>query len=525
MIIRKIIITIFLLFFFSVVYLTARENINGDSLGANINSPADEFYPALSGDGIYLVYASRRGDGKTSNIYISTNVNGKWDTPVDMSRINSGKDDVTPYLSLDGTMIVFSSNRDGGDPAAKKENYNLYVSFKVDDEWIEPVKLSDDVNTAENESAPSLSKDNTVLYFTRWPAGEPEKSNIYRASLTDNGFSNVEKLPDVINSGNSEFSFIPSRKREGFYFSSGRPGGYGSRDIYFVYHKLGSFGTPVNLGEKVNSEMDDIYVTEFDDDRIYFSSNKKGGVGNFDIYTAVIPHTFSETKVAETEKKDVEKEKETGFSFKVTEKKSGIPLSIEFELTLKSGEKDGGEKTVVEKSDTSGILSLITDRDISEVSIKSLSRDHDEIFKTYVTEKGVVKDIKISLEKKRVIKTVRDIDDSLEITPLDFKPIYFDSNSTKLKLEYIPYLYSIVSYLRKNENVRIKIIGHSGLSGNCRCGINKKISLRRARRVRDYILSFGIGKERVLVKGLGKRFPADAKYNEVNRRVEFQVIE
>jgi outer membrane protein OmpA-like peptidoglycan-associated protein len=523
MFIQKNIIAILLMVSLPAVYSTAQEKKPTDSLSTNINTPADEFHPTLSGDGKYLVYASRRGDGKTSNIYMSRNKNSLWESPLDMEKLNSGKDDVTPFISYDGSMIVFSSNREGGDPGGKKENYNLYVSFRVGDHWIEPVKLSDDVNTAENESAPSLSKENNILYFTRWPAGEPEKSNIYRATLTDNGFSNVEKLPEVINSGNSEFSFVPSRKREGFYFSSGRPGGYGSRDIYFVYHKLGSFGNPVNLGEKVNSEMDDIYVSEMEDDTIYYSSNKKGGVGNYDIYTAKIPKEFSETKVAETAQKDVEDEKETGFSFKVIEKKTGNPLSVEFELTLKSGEKDGDKKTVLEKSDPSGMLSLITDREISEVSIKSLSRDHRKMFKTYAVEKGVMKDIGISLEKKRVLKKVTDIEDDLEITPLDFKPIYFDSNSTKVRLEYIPYLYGIVSYMRKNENVRLKIIGHSGLRGSCK--ISTKVSLGRARRVRDYILSFGIDKERLVVKGLGKRFPADSRYNEVNRRVEFQVME
>jgi outer membrane protein OmpA-like peptidoglycan-associated protein len=131
----------------------------------------------------------------------------------------------------------------------------------------------------------------------------------------------------------------------------------------------------------------------------------------------------------------------------------------------------------------------------------------------------------ISLEKKRALRKVADIDESLEITPLDFKPIYFDSNSTKLKLEYIPYLYGIVCYMRENENVKIKIIGHSGITSRCKCDLSTKMSLRRARKVRDYLISFGIAKERILVKGLGKRFPADMKYNEVNRRVEFQVVE
>ncbi len=514
-----------LLFIIPAVYSGAQVKSPGNGLGSNINTPTDEFYPALSGDGVYLVYASRRGDGKTSNLYMSTNVNGQWDSPVDMNKLNSDKDDTTPFISHDGTMIVFSSNREGGDPAEKKENYNLYVSFKVDNQWIEPVKLSADVNSGENESAPSLNSDNSVLYFTRWPAGEPEKSNIYRATLTDNGFSNVEKLPEIINSGNSEFSFIPSRKREGFYFASGRPGGFGSRDIYFVYHKLGSFGNPVNLGEKVNSEKDDLYVTEMGDDRIIYSSNKSGGAGKYDLYLSEIPHEFSETAAADKGKKDTEpkkEEKKTGFSFKITEKKTGSPLSVEFELTLKSGKKEGGDKTVVEKSDSSGILSLITEPDITGISLKSLSAHHRKLSRSFTVENGVVKEIGIILEKKRVLKGVRDIDKDLEFTPLDAKPIYFDSNSTKLKLEYIPYIYSIVSYMRKNRNTRLRITGHSGINGNCH--VRNKISLRRAYRVRNYIRFFGIDKERLVVKGLGGRFPADSKYNEVNRRVEFEII-
>ena len=71
------------------------------------------------------------------------------------------------------------------------------------------------------------------------------------------------------------------------YFVSNRPGGYGGMDIWYSLVRNGASTEPVNLGPQVNSVADE--MTPFYDQRngvLYFSSDREGGKGGFDIYCA-----------------------------------------------------------------------------------------------------------------------------------------------------------------------------------------------------------------------------------------------
>lgn len=72
------------------------------------------------------------------------------------------------------------------------------------------------------------------------------------------------------------------------YFVSDRPGGLGGMDIWYALVHNGVADQPVNLGPQVNSASDE--MTPFYDQRngvLYFSSDREGGKGGFDIYCAV----------------------------------------------------------------------------------------------------------------------------------------------------------------------------------------------------------------------------------------------
>ena len=70
------------------------------------------------------------------------------------------------------------------------------------------------------------------------------------------------------------------------YFSSNRPGGQGGYDLYYVTWDADmNFTEPVNLGAGINSEANERdgfrYGNEF-----YFASDRKGGFGGLDVYTS-----------------------------------------------------------------------------------------------------------------------------------------------------------------------------------------------------------------------------------------------
>ncbi|MBP7585423.1 MAG: PD40 domain-containing protein, partial [Spirochaetes bacterium] len=238
------------------------------NMGATINGVGDEFYPTITSDGKTMVFSLRPKNRENSDIFISYHKNGAWTAPKAMEDLNSDADDQTPFISPDGNFILFSSNREGSQRPPKKEGSvyyltnDLYIAHKEGEGWSEPERIEGDVNTADNERAPSMSKEGKMLYFSRYPANSLEKSIIYQATLGRDGFGDVRPLPAPVNSGYSDFALMPSNNKPGFFFSSSRPGGRGLWDIYYVHYIDGEFSEPINLGSPTNSEFNDLTVTE-----------------------------------------------------------------------------------------------------------------------------------------------------------------------------------------------------------------------------------------------------------------------
>ena len=90
------------------------------------------------------------------------------------------------------------------------------------------------------------------------------------------------------NSTNTQPHIATDKKQKVLYFVSDRTGGFGGLDIWLsIIDRNGNYGVPINVGKNINSDADEI--TPFynnESGTLYFSSNKKGGSGGFDIYTS-----------------------------------------------------------------------------------------------------------------------------------------------------------------------------------------------------------------------------------------------
>lgn len=198
--------------------------------------------------------------------------------------INSKYSDHSPIIDVHESMLIYTSKRPKPDEPFYNQDEDLFVTYKAGDEWIEPERMDEKINTDENEASIGLSVDGDLLLFFR---SEYQAGNIFSSkNENDTAWSKPSLLTEEINTKNRETHACISPDNQSLYFTSNRPGGYGGLDIY-VIRRLpnGDFGEPRLLGPNINTEFDE--ETPFihpDGQTLFFSSQGHESMGGFDIF-------------------------------------------------------------------------------------------------------------------------------------------------------------------------------------------------------------------------------------------------
>jgi outer membrane protein OmpA-like peptidoglycan-associated protein len=199
--------------------------------------------------------------------------------------VNSSDHDMTPTVTADGrTMYFTSTDRKGG---KGKDDFWVTKSPENDDtDWFAPENLKD-INTDKSDGAVSIAADGQTLYFaSNRNATLTSDQNIWVATLEGKDWKNIHEIGPPINTSKweSQPSISPDGKK--LFFASNRPGGLGDIDIY-VSHQLadGRWTEPVNLGSKINSKQYDASpFIAADGTTLYFATNGRGGQGGMDLF-------------------------------------------------------------------------------------------------------------------------------------------------------------------------------------------------------------------------------------------------
>ena len=225
---------------------------------------------------------------------------GRYD--VEDAGINSKYSDYGSAIYLD--KVVFSSSRDTGSLAQRKHKWtnqyftNLYTADIGEAMTLGGVKKFDKaINTRFHESTPAFTKDGKTMFFTRnnYIDGEKGKSEskvtlvkIYQASLENGKWDNVKEVPFNSNNYSTAHPAL-SLDEKTLYFSSDMPGTFGQSDLYKVkINEDGSFGSPENLGNTINTEGRETFPSVTDENEIYFASDGHPGLGGLDIFVSKI---------------------------------------------------------------------------------------------------------------------------------------------------------------------------------------------------------------------------------------------
>lgn len=130
-----------------------------------------------------------------------------------------------PCIFNQGNSLIFASDRPGG-----FGGYDLYISYKVGNDWTSPVNLGNQINSIGDDMFPTVWAD-TVLFFSS--NGRPGfgGADIYRVSIKDGKFSEPQHLGPIFNSSYDDFGLWMIDKRHG-YFATNRSSSPGTDEIY-----------------------------------------------------------------------------------------------------------------------------------------------------------------------------------------------------------------------------------------------------------------------------------------------------
>ncbi len=206
--------------------------------------------------------------------------------------LNSPADDFAPTFAIlpgkEKGYVLFTSNRPLQESGAAGPQ-NLWTSRGLFGITESPQPLTGETGIAHIGS-PSLTPDGRELYFAakRYRDSRGD-ADIFKARLQARGdrlvLDNIENVK-AINSGG--FDSHPSISSDGarLYFTSDRPGGVGQLDIWYTERQPdGSWGAPKNLGPPINTPCNEIAPFICGDGKtLYFSSDGFTGAGGYDIF-------------------------------------------------------------------------------------------------------------------------------------------------------------------------------------------------------------------------------------------------
>lgn len=148
--------------FYSEYRPATKEWTTAEKLPRPINTSYFEGSASITSDGQTLYFVSEQPDGMgQGDIYVAHKSGEKWGTPENASEsINTEFDEKFVFIHPNGKTLYFASNGH-----QTMGSYDIFKSELINGEWSLPINLGYPINTVNEESTFSLTKDNNTMYI------------------------------------------------------------------------------------------------------------------------------------------------------------------------------------------------------------------------------------------------------------------------------------------------------------------------------------------------------------------------
>ncbi len=477
--------------------------------------------------------------------------NGKWgklsEFPYNSDNFSLGHATVTE----DGETMYFSSDMPGG-----KGVTDIWKSTLEEGKWTTPVNV-EAVNTEGREMFPYLGKGG-ILYLSSDGHLGLGGLDLYRATSTGDGFSKPMNMGFPLNTNFDDFAMIVNADETEGYFSSNRTGdeAYGDDDIYRF--KINEPFTPplctvkgCALEENTDNKLAGVRVklinTDTDEVQAAITTKEDGCYefkdipnGNYRVegtkkdYTTVYKHEFS-TEECEgglmEPANTILKVRECGLIGRILDKATGAPIAGATVIlsdknngqvrTLTTDENGEFSDDLIEYDCPGGLLNFDMTISKDEYLPKKVN------YTKAITEPGIVV-VEESLFGILKIGT--------EISSLcGIEDILYDFDKSYIRPDAAVELDKLVKCMNENPEMIVEIGSHTDCRASKR--YNEKLSARRAKAAREYVIKKGIAPYRIYGRGYGEtrllngcaceptnKSDCTEDEHQLNRRTEFRIV-
>jgi outer membrane protein OmpA-like peptidoglycan-associated protein/Tol biopolymer transport system component len=512
---------------FAIQAIANPSKFNPINVGPGINTSNPEYFPTITVDGKTILFTRELKDqaalmGKQEDFFVSRSKDGKtWETAIPMpANINTINNEGAPTISADGRSLIFvaCSDETGKDYGTGREGWgscDLFYTKRLGTKWLDPINLPGKVNTFSWESQPSLSADGKTLYFVR----------------------RVSKPGDLPNS-----------------------------DI-FVSHlqEDGNWSVAKPLPNTINTPyLEESVLIHPDGKTLYFASRGHVGLGGSDLFVSRMDKDGNWGKAVNL-----------GYPINTQYDENSLMVSPTGEIAFFASDRTGGygdldiyyfelpeslrpTKTVYFDGivfDATNKLPLPGKFELLDLSTgeQVIVSEADKVTGQFMVSLPVNREYALNVSypgylffSQNFNMTLPDNQDAFHMDvplvpvnadiPVSLNNVFFDLAKATLRPESHVELNKLVDFLKKNPTLKIEIGGHTDTRGDDKA--NLTLSQDRANSVVEYLIAKGIDTKRLTAKGYGETKPkfTDAEIEKLttekekeaahqeNRRTEYKIV-